>query len=83
MDAAEDPVLRRHTEMDAMKFRVCSPVDPQEVRTTRQNQKTEEASAELPEQHGLENVAAGATEEPGEEKKAGGFVQHIRKRFGF
>ena len=62
MDAAEDPVLRRHTEMDAMKFRVCSPVDPQEVWTTRQNQKTEAASTELPEQHGLENVAAGAPE---------------------
>lgn len=83
MDAAEDPVLRRHTEMDAMKFRAYSAVDGQTAWATRKNQKTEEASAELPEQHGLENVAAGATEEPGEEKKAGGFVQHIRKRFGF
>jgi hypothetical protein len=84
MDAAEDPVLRIHTKMDAMKFRVCSPVDPKEVWTTRQNQKTEEASAELPEQHGLENVAAGAAEEePKKEQKTPLFVKHIRKRFGF
>ena len=84
MDAAEDPVLRRHTEMDAMKFRAYSEVDGQTAWATGKNQKTEAASAELPEQHGLKNVAAGgAEEELKKEQKTPLFVKHIRKRFGF